>query len=159
MQIVVSLLLVVCILAACVVTFVEIRPKPVARWRLLVGPLLALLPTLVLLRLPPPELFDPQVWMLALVFGVLGIARGAMIDLLVDHAQRQVLMRRAPEAFWIVVCAAFLVIGEIGADPIGRLDSRFAQTVELFLVVLTSFLVGRNVALLVRSRDVPHHDL
>jgi len=154
-----SLLVVACALAACFVTSAELGMRPVARWRLVLAPALALPPTLILLNAPPPELFDPQVWMLALVFALAGVVRGALIAISVDHARGRVLMARAPEAFWIALGSALLIAAEIVAEPVGKLTSSFAETVELFLVVLTSFLVGRNAALLVRSRDAPHHDL
>ena len=87
------------------------------------------------------------------------MARGAWIGLEVDHRQRRFVLRRAPEAFWIALAATALIAADILAEPVGRLDSSFVQTAELGLTVLTSFLVGRNAALLVRSRDIPQHDL
>ncbi|MFZ5779653.1 MAG: hypothetical protein ACOY4R_05540 [Pseudomonadota bacterium] len=155
----VSILVVACALAACVAASAELVRRPVARWRLVAAPALALPPTLVLLNAPPPELLDPQVWMLALVFILAGVVRGALIGIRVDHARGRLLMSRAREAFWVMLGVAALVVGEVVAEPFGKLTSPFAQTVELFLVVLTSYLVGRNAALLVRSRDAPHHDL
>lgn len=91
--------------------------------------------------------------------GVAGVAHGAWIGLEVDHQQRRFLLRRAPGAFWIALAATLLIAADILAEPVGRLDSSFVQTAELGLTVLTSFLVGRNAALLVRSRDIPQHDL
>jgi hypothetical protein len=65
----------------------------------------------------------------------------------------------APEAFWIALAATALIAADILAEPVGRLDSSFVQMAELGLTVLTSFLVGRNAALRIRSRDIPQHDL
>lgn len=69
------------------------------------------------------------------------------------------LLRRAPEEFWIAVLALSLVLIDIAEEPAGLLGSDYSQAVELALVVLSSFVVGRNAALLVRSRDALQHDL
>jgi hypothetical protein len=155
-----TFLVAVLAIAACVVAFSERRARPLPYWRLLPLPLLIAAATVVLFYVPPSnDLGDPAVWMAALVSGVVGVARGAWVGLEVDHQQRRFLLRRAPEAFWIALAATLLIAADILAEPVGRLDSSFVQTAELGLTVLTSFLVGRNAALLVRSRDIPQHDL
>jgi hypothetical protein len=146
-------------LGACLVAARERRGRPVAPWHFLLVPLLLLVPTLVLLYLPPPEFGDPEVWMLALVAGVAGVARGALVGLQVDHAKRRILVWRAPDAFWIAVVALLLIVLDVAAAPVGQLSSAFVGTIELALVVLTGIIVGRNAAILVRSRDAPQHDL
>jgi hypothetical protein len=153
-----TFLVVVLAIVACVVAYPERRARPLPYWRLL--PLLIAAATVVLFYVPPSnDLGDPAVWMAALMSGVVGVARGAWVGLEVDHQQRRFLLRRAPEAFWIALAATALIAADILAEPVGRLDSSFVQTAELGLTVLTSFLVGRNAALLVRSRDIPQHDL
>lgn len=155
-----SLALVVLALVACIVAFPEQLGRPIPRWRLAAAALPVVVATLVLLYLPPSnDLRSPEIWMTGLVAGVLGVARGALIGLRVDHAARRLLLRRAPEGLWIAVVAALLIVADIVAEPFGQVGSDFVQTVELALMVLASFLVGRNVALAVRSRDVPHQDL
>jgi hypothetical protein len=158
-QLVASFVVAALAVTACIVATREWRAEPVARWRLVFQPLLVLAPTLVLLYLPPPELLDPEVWMLALVAGAAGVARGALIALQVDHGRGLILMERAPEAFWMSILAALLIAVDIAAAPAGRLDSSFVGTIELFMVVLAGLLVGRNAAVLMRSRDAPQHDL
>ena len=75
----------------------ELRRWPIPRWRLAVPSLLIAAATLVLLYLPPSnDLSEPQVWMLALVAAVLGLARGALIGLHVDQGSGRLLLRRAP---------------------------------------------------------------
>ena len=155
-----TFLVVVLAIVACVASFPEQRGRPVPYWRLLLLPLLMAAATAVLFYVPPSnDLGDPAVWMAALLSGVAGVARGAWIGLEVDHRQRRLQLRRAPEAFWIALAAALLIVADILAEPVGRLDSSFVQTAELALTVLTSIVVGRNAALLVRSRDIPQHDL
>jgi hypothetical protein len=155
-----TFLVVVLAIVACVVAYAERRARPLPYWRLLPLPLMIAAATVVLFYVPPSnDLGDPAVWMAALVSGVVGVARGAWVWLEVDHQQRRFLLRRAPEAFWIALAATALIAADILAEPVGRLDSSFVQTAELGLTVLTSFLVGRNAALLVRSRDIPQHDL
>jgi hypothetical protein len=155
-----TFLVVVLAIAACVVAFPERRAQPLPHWRLLPLPLLLAAVTALLFYVPPSnDLGDPAVWTAALVSGVAGVMRGAGIGLEVDHRQRRLLMRRAPEAFWIAIVAMLLIVADILAEPVGRIDSSFVQAAELALTVLTGFVVGRNAALLVRSRDIPQHDL
>ena len=155
-----SMLVVVLMLSACVAAFPELRRWPIPRWRLAVPSGLIAAATLVLLYLPPSnDLREPQVWMLALVAAVLGLARGALIGLQVDQASGRLLLRRAPEGFWIAALAALLVAGDLLAEPLGHAGASFSQAVELALAILASFLIGRNSALVMRSRDTPHGDL
>jgi hypothetical protein len=155
-----SVLVVVLMLAACVAALPELRRSPFARWRLALPPLLVAAATLVLLYLPPSnDLSEPQVWMLALVAAVLGLARGALIGLQVDQSSGRLLLSRAPEGFWIAIAAALLVVGDLVVEPLGHVGASFSQTVELVLAMLASFLIGRNTALVMRSRDTPHRDL
>ena len=155
-----ALLIFIPAVLACVAASAERRTQPVATWRLLTTPLLVGLSTVILLYLPPSNnLGDLQVWMLALVAGVAGVARGAMVRLSADHGQRLLLLRRAPEGVWIALAAALLVLAEIAADPFGPLGSRYILTIEMILSLLWSFLLCRNVTLLARSGDAPHRDL
>jgi hypothetical protein len=147
-------------LLACIVAFRGRRPVPIRRWRLALPPLLVAAAALLMLHLPPyDDLRDPEVWMIGIPFAVVGIGRGALIELQVDQGQGMVLPKRAPEEFWIAVAALLLILFDVIDPPFGTLDSAYIQAVELVLAVLASFMVGRNAALLVRSRDAPHHDL
>ena len=161
-----TFLVVVLAIVACVVAYPERRARPLPHWRLLPLPLLLAAATVVLFYVPPSnDLGDPAVWMAALLSGVAGVARGAWIGLEVDHQQSRLLLRRAPEGLVLFFALASVDHDPVEArlvrphEPVGRLDSSFVQTAELGLTVLTSFLVGRNAALLVRSRDIPQHDL
>ena len=154
-----AVLVIIVAVLACVAALPEGRGRSVSRRRLAGVALLALLPTLVLLYLPPPEFGDPQVWMLALVAGVVGIARGALVGLRVDHGKGKVLMSRAPEGLWVTIAILLLMLLDVLAEPVGRLGSPFVGTVEMVMVLLTFSLLGRNAAILVRSRDAPQHDL
>jgi hypothetical protein len=115
---------------------------------------------LTVVYLPPHnDLREPEIWLVALPFALLGIGRGAWIRLRVDHGQGKLLLPRAPEEFWIAVVAVLLILVDIVGEPFGRTGSVYVKAVELALVILAGFLVGRNAALLVRSRDAPQHDL
>ena len=152
-------LVTVLLLAACVVTFPEQRAWPIPRWRLALSPLLVAAATLVVLYLPPSnDLREPAVWMVGLVAGVLGVVRGALIGLQVDQRSGRLRLGRAPEGFWIAVVAAVVILGEHVVGPLGRVGHS-GHSVELALVILASFLAGRNAALSVRSSDAPHGDL
>lgn len=155
-----SVLLVVIALGACIVAFPERRGEPIRRWRLALPLLLVGAATLFLHYLPPSnDLRDPQVWILVLLAGVGGIVRGALIELQVDQASGRLALPRAPEGFVIAVLAALLVVLDIVAMPVGEVGSSFVPAIELALLILSSFLIGRNAALAVRSRDAPHTDL
>ncbi|MBL6615582.1 MAG: hypothetical protein ISP45_16340 [Reyranella sp.] len=147
-------------LAACAAAWPERRAKPLMRWRLIVVPLLIGAATLVVLYLPPfMDLAELAVWTLVLISVLGGAARGAWIKLKVDHRRRLLVLQRAREGFWLAVLVVVLVLVSIAVRPFGRLDSPFIQALEVVLGVVWGFLVGRNGALLVRSRDAPQHDL
>jgi hypothetical protein len=155
-----SVLVVVLMLSAGAAALPELRRSPFPRWRLAMPPLLVAAATLVLLYLPPSnDLREPQLWTAALVAAVLGIVRGALIGLQVDQNSGRLLLWRAREGFWIAVVATLLVVGDLLAEPLGHVGASFSQTVELVLAILASFLIGRNTALVLRSRDTPHGDL
>jgi hypothetical protein len=155
-----SALVVILMLSACVAAFPEQRRWPIPRWRLAVPSLLITVATLVLLYLPPSnDLRELEVWVAALVAAVLGGVRGALIGLQVDQSSGKLRLLRAPEAFWIAILAVLLVLGDRLAEPLGHVGHSFSQTVELVLAILASFLIGRNTALVMRSRDTPHGDL
>ena len=147
-------------LLACIVAFPGRREVPLGRWRLVLPPLLLAMAALLLLRLPPyDDLRDPEVWMIGIPFALGGVVRGALIGLQVDHGLGKLSLARAPEEFWIALLALVLILLDIADEPFGRLDSEYAQSLELGLVILASVMVGRNAAILVRSRDAPQHDL
>lgn len=154
------LILLALALATCVFALRERRALPIRRWRLALVPLLIAAATFIVFYIPPSnDLREPQVWLTGLLAGVLGVARGALISLRVDQAWGRLLLRRAPEGFWIAVVSALFILADILADPVGEVGSSFIKSVELALMALLSFLIGRNAALVLRSRDAPHHDL
>jgi hypothetical protein len=147
-------------LLACIVAFPGRRPVPLPRWRLAVSAVLLATAALVLLSLPPHDsLREPEVWLVGLPFFLVGIGRGAWIRLQVDHGQGKLRLPRAPEEFWIAVLALLLILIDIVGEPFGRTGSIYVKAIELGLVILAGFVVGRNAALLVRSRDAPQQDL
>jgi hypothetical protein len=155
-----SLLIVALALLACGVALPERRARPIPRWRVAVAPLLVAAAALILLWLPPHnDLREPEVWLMGLPFAAVGVGRGAFIGLQVDHRQGTLALQRAADGFWLCVAAAILVLADVVAEPFGRVGSGYVQAVELALVIVACFLVGRNAALLVRSRDAPQHDL
>jgi hypothetical protein len=127
---------------------------------LVVSAVLVAAAALTVVYLPPHnDLRETEIWLVGLPFIVAGIGRGAWIRLQVDHGQGKLLLARAPEEFWIAVVAVVLILVDIAGEPVGRTGSVYVKAIELALVILASFLVGRNAALLVRSRDAPQHDL
>jgi hypothetical protein len=107
---------------ACVIAFPACRAAPIRRWRLAIAPLLLLAACLLVLRQPPfNDLLEPEVWMVGLPLAVVGGGRGALIGLQVDHGQGILLLKRAPEEFWITVVALLLIVVDIAEEPIGVL--------------------------------------
>ena len=155
-----SFLVVLLGLLACIVAFPGRRAVPLPRWRLAVSAVLLAAAALVLLSLLPHNSFrEPEVWLVGLPFALVGIGRGAWIRLQVDHGQGKLRLARAPEEFWVAALALLLILIDIVGEPFGRTGSVYVKAIELALVILAGFLVGRNAALLVRSRDAPQHDL
>jgi hypothetical protein len=155
-----SFLVVLLGLLACIVAFPGRRAVPLPRWRLAVSAVLLAAAALVLLSLPPHNsLYEPEVWLIGLPFFLAGIGRGAWIRLQVDHGQGWLRLARAPEEFWVAVLALLLVLVDVVGEPFGRTGSIYVKAVELGLVSLAGFVVGRNAALVVRSRDAPQQDL
>lgn len=155
-----SFLIVLLGLLACIVAFPGRRAVPLPRLRLAASAVLLAAAALTVVYLPPHnDLREPEVWLVGLPFVLLGIGRGAWIRLQVDHGQGRLRLARAPEEFWIAVVALLLILVDIVGEPFGRTGSVYVKAVELALVILAGFLVGRNAALLVRSRDAPQHDL
>jgi hypothetical protein len=52
-----------------------------------------------------------------------------------------------------------ILLVDIVGEPFGRSGSVYVEAVELAVVGLAGFVVGRNATLLVRSRDAPQQDL
>ena len=155
-----SLLVVLLGLVACIVAWPGWRAVPLPHWRLVVSAVLVAAAALILLYLPPHNaLHEPEVWLVGLPFVLAGLGRGAWIRLQVDHGQGKLRLARAPEEFWVAVAALLLLLIDIAGEPFGRTGSVYVKAVELALVSLAGFLVGRNTALLVRSRDAPQQDL
>ena len=155
-----SFLIVLLGLLACIVAFPGRWAVPLPRWRLAVSAVLLAAAALTVVYLPPHnDLREPEIWLVGLPFVLLGIGRGAWIRLQVDHGQGRLRLARAPEEFWIAVLALLLILVDVVGEPFGRTGSIYIKTIELGLVILAGFVVGRNAALLVRSRDAPQHDL
>jgi len=145
---------------SCLAAWPERRGRPLRRWRPIALPLPIAASAVVLLLVPPSnDLRHPEVWMLGLLGIVAGLLRAATIRLRTDYGNGYLLLRQASEGFWVALFALALIVVDVVAEPFGVLYSAFVQIVELILVVLATFLLARNIALLVRSRDVPHHGL
>ncbi|CAN5892472.1 hypothetical protein BH11PSE3_BH11PSE3_28210 [soil metagenome] len=154
-----SVLVVAFAVAICVCVVPEGLARRLARWRLAAPTLLIAVATLSVLYLPPyAAVTEPQVLMMGLVAAVLGLVRGALLDLKVDHGTGQLLLRRAREGALVAIVAALLMLADVAATVTGEVGLPFAPAIELGLLVLASFLVGRNATVLLRSRDAPHED-
>lgn len=133
---------------------------PVKRWSLLLTPLLAAVSALVLISHPSlADLRRPGMWLFALVAVLVGIARGALLRLQVDNAWRLVRLRRAQDGLFATLLFLLLAIGEIALRIAGPAGVAYHPTVELGMLLIVSFLVGRAAAAWQRALHMPHVDL
>lgn len=146
-----------CALASAIVALPEGSGRIVAAWRIPVVALLAGLAALVLVAYPTwGELKNPELWMLAIVAGVLGVARGYWMKLDVDHGWHLVRLPRAADCRVATVLLAAMAITEVALAIRGPADQ---PTMELGMTVIASFLLARAAAVMVRAYQEPQSDL
>ena len=150
-------LMLACALASVVVALPEGSGRIVAAWRIPVAALLAGVAALVLVAYPTwGELKNPELWMLAIVAGVLGVARGHWMRIDVDHAWRLVRLSRAGDGRVATVLLAAMATAEVALAIRGPADQ---PTMELGMTVIASFLLARAAAVMVRAYHEPQADL
>lgn len=146
-----------CALASVIVALREGSGRVVAAWRIPAVAVLAGVAALVLVAYPTwRELKNPELWMLAIVAGVLGVARGYWMQLDVDHAWHLVRLPRAVDCSVATVLLAAMAIAEVALAIRGPADQ---PTMELGMTVIASFLLARAAAVMVRAYQEPQSDL
>jgi len=153
-------LMLVFAVAAMLSSLREGRGLPVKRWSLLLTPLLAAVSALVLISHPSlADLRRPGMWLFALLAALAGVARGALLRMQADNAWRLVRLSRARDGLFATFLFLLLAIGEIALRLAGPAGAAFHPTVELGMLLVVSFLIGRAGAVWQRALHMPHVDL
>ena len=135
------------------------------KWQLLVPPGLAVLAAFVQVIYPSlQELHQPEMWELAVIAGVVGIARGQFMPLDVDQVWNVVRLPRAPEGLLAAIALALVaVVGVAEAMLFGPVRDPeapgFRLLIEIGMTMAAAFLVGRAGAAWFRVPHVPHQEL
>jgi hypothetical protein len=133
------------------------RGAIVPRWQLLVPGLLAFFSTLMLLGYPQfRDLLDLEVWSVAIAGIVAGCLRGALLGMDSDHAYRLVRLTGSADGRWIAM-ALLLVASVQAAVEIHTLaENPWEPTVELLMLLMGGYLLGRSVIGRIRTGQLQH---
>lgn len=146
--------------AAFLLSISEGCGRPVKRWRLLLLPTVAALAALALIALPSlADLKRPGMWIFALMVLVAGMLRGYLVSLEVDNFWHIVRLQRAPDGMLASALLLALAIAETITDLRNKVETPYHPTLELGMVLVASYLVGRNCMAWERVRHQPHVDL
>ena len=146
-----------CSLAAVVLSVSEGRGRVMAAWKVPVVAGLAAVSALTLIAYPTwGELKNPSLWAFAIVAAVAGAGRGYWMQLDVDHGWHLIRLTRALDGLVVAAALCALVLVEIVVATLAPADQ---PTVELGLGVLAFYLVGRAGAVVWRARQEPQTDL
>ena len=141
-------------------SFFEARRQIVRRSRLLAPGVCAFIAAMISITYPNPrEFFQAQLLMVALLSLLAGVARGITLYLFADQKWDLVRLRRtwdgAVLACLVMVVGAFDLAVEIRAGA----ETHLAPIVELIMIVLSAYLLGRSVTAWLRAGLLPHEDL
>lgn len=150
-------LMLLCAVAALGLSIPEARGRVMAAWRVPVAAALAVFTAVILIAYPAwGELKNPALWAIAIVATVIGIARGHLMQLDVDHGHGLIRLTKARDGMVMAIMLLILVCLEIAAALMRPADQ---PTMELGLSILASFLAGRAGAVVWRARNVPQANL
>lgn len=138
----------------------ETNRSIVKRWRLLVTGLAAAAADLVLIAYPSPrDLLQVELWMVAALALLAGLARGALLALFSDHKWGQIRMRRTFDG--VIVAVVLLLFATVQAVTEFRAGTgtKLGVTMELVMTVLAGYLLGRAISGWLRAGMIQHEDL
>lgn len=143
----------------------EGRRQVIRPWRLLVPPVLAAAAAFVEVVYPSlRELDQPEMWELAVIAGVVGLARGQFMAIEVDQVWNVIRLRGMPSGLW--VCIALVLLALVGAaeayliGPIRDPESPGIRIlIEIGMTMAAGFLIGRAGTAWFRIPHVPHNEL
>lgn len=139
----------------------ESQGRLIRPWRLLLPGVLAAAAGLVLIVYPDiSQLLRLDLWTLGVVAILVGAVRGQFVRKELDRALNFVRAQPTRDGQWaanLLVLLAFLEVGaELSTPPD---DHTYVPTIELGMVIVGGFLLGRAVAGWIRAGRIQHVDL
>lgn len=152
--------LLVCAVSSAFLTVREVRHRPMRLGRLGAPVLLAGICALVFLLLEVGSGEKPWVCLAAMVAGLaIGAVRGFTVKLQVDHMFATVRLPRAHGALLVALVLVASVLVDIGSAFAGTVAKPLREVAPNIAVLCAGLLIGRWIAVAVRSRREPHVDL
>ena len=147
-------------IAAAVCAVALTRHRIVPGWMVPAPGVLASLAAIALLSYPDVrDLLQLEVWSIAAVGLLIGVARGAFMRLDSDHNWQLVRFKWSYD--WLVVAIAVLVLAivQFAIEIRLRQQNPFETTVELPTVLGSAYLLGASVVAWFRAGSIAHIDL
>jgi len=146
--------------AAAVYAFKQAGERVVPRWIVLAPGVFASAASIALLSYPDVrDLLQLQVWSIASIGLLIGVARGAFMRLDSDHNWQLVRLKWSYD--WLVIAVAVLVlaIAQFAIEIRLRQQNPFETTVELPTVLGSAYLLGASLVAWFRAGSIAHTDL
>jgi hypothetical protein len=153
-------LMLVLAIAAVVCAFKQAGERVVRRWIILAPGVCATLASIALLSYPDVrDLLQLEVWSIASVGFLAGVARGAFMRLDSDHNWQLVRLKWSYD--WLVIAVAVLVLAilQFAIEIRLRQQNPFETTVELPSVLGSVYLLGASIVAWFRAGSIAHTDL
>ncbi len=147
-------------LGAVICAFNQAGERVVRRWVVLMTGVLASLASIALLSYPDVrDLLQLEVWSIAAVGLLIGVARGAFMRLESDHNWQLVRLKWSYDELVIAVAVLVLSIAQFAIEIRLRQQNPFETTVELPTVLGSSYLLGASILAWFRAGSIAHTDL
>jgi hypothetical protein len=147
-------------LAAVVCAYSEAGQRVVSRWRVAAPGLFAILAAIALLSYPDvSDLLELQVWSVAAIGLLAGVARGQFMRLDSDHNWRLVRLNWSYDWLMIAVAVLVLAIAQFAIEIRLRQQNPFETTFELPMVLASAYLLGASLLAWFRAGTIAHTDL
>lgn len=143
----------------------EGRRQVIRTWRLLVPPGLAAVAAFVEVIYPSlSQLYQPEMWQLAVIAGVVGLVRGQFMAMEVDQVWNVLRLRGVPDGLGATIALVLLaLVGAVEAYLIG--STRDPESpgirilIEIGMTAAAGYLIGRAATGWFRIPHVPHQEL
>jgi len=155
-----DLLIVLLAIGAAVSANPERHPIPFPRWQLLLPGVLAFAGTVILLSYPEiRDLANPEVWLVAAAGMMIGGLRGWALTVDSDRAHGLVRVGRGSDAVWVGWAMVLFAAIQGGIETGLRAENPYESTAEFFMLLASSYLLGRSLVAWLRARTAVHTDL